>query len=255
MRNYFFERTAPLLAAFFVAACSGPTEGTATDSVAATDMDSLVTAEWLTNNMDDPDLVILDCTVMIEVDEDGGFRSVNGRANYTSGHIPGARFADLMDDLSDPDSELGYAVPSPEYFAAAMESLGVSDNSRVVLYDANGSAWAARVWWMLRWIGFDNTALLDGGLNAWTEAGGALSTEAPDHPRGQLTVNLRPELIVDKEEVLAAIDDESINIVDALPEPQYRGRNGDVCTTRPHSRRSQSAGVLAAGRLPTVQVP
>ncbi len=186
-------------------------------------MDSLVTVEWLAEHLDDPNLVILDCSVMIESDDDGSFRTVNGRANFEAGHIPTAGFADLMGDLSDSESPIGYAVPAPEQFAAAMGALGVSDDTRVVLYDATGSSWAARVWWMLRWIGFDDAALLDGGLDAWKSAGQPLSVDPATRAPGTLTVNLRPELIVDKEEVHAAIDSDSVNIIDALPEAHYRG--------------------------------
>ena len=186
-------------------------------------MDTLVSAAWLEQHLDDPDLVVLDCTVLIEPDGSGGLLSVNGRPSYESGHIPTAGFADLLGELSDGDSALDFAMPSPEQFAAAMEKLGVGDRSRVVLYDANGSVWAARVWWMLRWIGFDRAALLDGGLNAWTAEGRALSTEPASRPAGQLTVNLRPELIADRDEVLAAIEDDSVTLIDALPPAHYRG--------------------------------
>jgi hypothetical protein len=122
-----------------------------------------------------------------------------------------------MGDLSDPESPLQFGMPSPEQFAAAMEKLGVGDDSRVVLYDTMGSSWAARVWWMLRWIGFDRAALLDGGLTAWTAAGGSLSAEPVERAHRSLTVNLRPELIAGQEEVRAAIDDDAIRLVDALP--------------------------------------
>ena len=81
--------------------------------------------------------------------------------------FPGAGFADLNEDLVDASSRLRYALPAAREFADAMQRLGVSDDSRVVLYDDNRAMWAARVWWMLRWIGFDNAALLDGGLQAW----------------------------------------------------------------------------------------
>ena len=74
---------------------------------------------------------------------------------------------------------------------------------------ATGSVLAARVWWMLRWIGFDRAALLDGGLDAWTAAGRPLSTEPASRPAGSLTVNLRPELIADRDEVLASIENEA----------------------------------------------
>jgi thiosulfate/3-mercaptopyruvate sulfurtransferase len=186
-------------------------------------MDSLVSAAWLEEHLDDADLVVLDCTVVIEADGGGGMRSLNGRARYDSGHIPTAGFADLLGDLSDRDSPFDFTLPSPEQFAAAMAQLGVDDDSRVVLYDASGSVWAARVWWMLRWIGFDRAALLDGGLNAWTAGGRPLSTEPVSRPAGQLSVNLRPELIADRDEVLASIDDDSVTLIDSLPPAHYRG--------------------------------
>jgi thiosulfate/3-mercaptopyruvate sulfurtransferase len=186
-------------------------------------MDTLVSAAWLEENLGNPDLVILDCTVVIEPDGSGGMRSVNGRASYDSGHIPTAGFADLLGELSDSDSPYPFTAPSPEQFAAAMEQLGVSDDSRVVLYDASGSVWAARVWWMLRWIGFDRAALLDGGFNAWTAGGRQLSTQPVERPAGQLTVNLRPELITGRDEVLASIEDDSVTLIDSLPPAHYRG--------------------------------
>jgi thiosulfate/3-mercaptopyruvate sulfurtransferase len=186
-------------------------------------IDSLVTTQWLSQHLDDPDLVVLDCSVMMEQSEDGSMQSVNGRAHYESGHIPSAGFADLMGDLADGESDLNFAMPTPEAFVDAMSALGVSDDSRVVLYDAMGSFWAARVWWMLRWIGFDRAALLDGGLGAWTAEGRPLSTENVERPAGTLTPSLRPELIADRDEVLAAIDDADVLIVDVLPEPHYRG--------------------------------
>ena len=188
-----------------------------------TTMDTLVSAAWLREHLDDPDLVLIDATVLVEPDGSGNLLSVNGRESYEAGHIPTAVFADFMGDLSDADSELEFAVPSPEQFAAAMGALGVGDDSRVVLYDRNSMSWAARVWWMLRWIGFDRAALLDGGLNAWTAEGGSLSTEAGSRPAKKLTVKLRPELIADQDDVRASIADDSVNLIDSMPEQHYRG--------------------------------
>ncbi len=204
-----------------VAACSNSDDPAGAS--AGETFDTLVTAEWLSEHLDDPDLVVIDCTVLVEADGEGGFSSRSGQAHYEAGHIPTAGFADLTAGLSDEESPLRFAVPTPEQFAAAMSALGVSDDSRVVLYDASGSAWAARVWWMLRWIGFERAALLDGGLAAWTALGQPLSTEPADRPAGTLTVALRPELIVDKEEVLASIGDDTIKLIDALPEAHFRG--------------------------------
>ena len=186
-------------------------------------MDSLVSAEWLLENIDDPNLVVLDATVLVEADASGNFRSVNGRASYEEGHIPGAGFADLMGELSAKDAEFQYTLPEPCEFAAAMGALGVGDETRVVLYDRLVLPWAARVWWMLRWIGFDNAALLDGGLNAWTAAGGELSTEPVARSPHTLSVNLRPGLFANQEEVRASIDSDSITLVDVLPPIHYRG--------------------------------
>ena len=207
----------------FMTACSRfDDQAIVTSDVGAT-METLVSAEWLSLHLDDPDLVVLDCTVLIEQAEEGGFRSVSGSANFGAGHIPTAGFADLKGDLSDGDSPLQFAVPTAEHFAAAMGALGVGDDTRVVLYDANGSVWAARVWWMLRWIGFDRAALLDGGLSAWTAEGRPLSTEPAIRPARKLTAAVRPELIADRDEVLASIEDTAVNLIDALPEAHFRG--------------------------------
>jgi len=186
-------------------------------------MDTLVTAQWLSEHIDDPDLVVLDCTVVVEPNEDGGVRILSGRAAYEAGHIPSAGFADLMGDLSDGNSPLKFAVGTPQQFSAAMGELGVGDDSRVVLYDGNNMVWAARVWWMLRWIGFDRAALLDGGLGAWTTEDRPLSTEPANRPAQKLTPAPRPELIADRDDVLAAIDNNAVSIIDALPEASYRG--------------------------------
>lgn len=212
-----------VIAAALMMGCSESTEGPDSAIDVNATMDTLVSAEWLSQHLDDPDLVVLDCTVVIERDGDGGFRSVSGKGNYGDGHIPTAGFADLMGDLSDGDSTLQFAVPEPEQFAAAMSALGVGDNSKVVLYDSYNSAWAARVWWMLRWIGFDRAALLDGGIDAWTADGRPLSTEPVVRPAGNLSVALRPELIVDRDEVFASIENDAVEFIDSLPAAHYQG--------------------------------
>ncbi len=185
-------------------------------------MEQLVSADWLASELGAPDLVVLDCTVNLRPGPDG-FASVSGRDEWAEAHIPGAGFADLQGDLVDTDSPYGFAVPAPEDFAAAMERLGVGDDSRVVLYDNGQAMWAARVWWMLRWIGFDNAALLDGGLPAWQAAGGATASDHNEPAPGDLTVSVRPELIADKAEVMAIANSGGSCLIDALPEPVFSG--------------------------------
>jgi thiosulfate/3-mercaptopyruvate sulfurtransferase len=181
--------------------------------------ETLVTPDWLSRHLGEDDLIVLNCTVEVRPD----FRGVSGRPAYEQGHIPSAGFADLLEDLSDTSSPLETAMPTAERFCAAMGSLGVGDDSRVVLYDGNMSVWAARVWWMLRWVGFDRAALLDGGLVAWELAELPLSTELVQRPARTLTPALRPGLIADRDEVLAAIDDPTVELVDTMMAEHYRG--------------------------------
>jgi len=186
-------------------------------------MDTLVSTEWLSRHLEDPDLVVLDCTVSMEPVEGGGFRPVSGRAAYEAGHIPSAGFADLMGELSDRSSPYFAALPTPAQFGAAMAALGVGNDSRVVLYDSSHSVWAARVWWMLRWIGFDRAAVLDGGLTAWTAEGRPLSTSPATRPAKRLTPAPRPGLIADRDEVFASLGTHAACLVDALPPAHFRG--------------------------------
>ncbi|MCI2286205.1 hypothetical protein L3081_25720 [Colwellia sp. MSW7] len=182
-------------------------------------MDTLVTAEWLKQHINDSDIVILDCTVvtMPDANDPRGLHNVSGRPDYELGHIPNAGFADLKDELCKSNGPVEFDLLSPEQFCASMSELGVGNDSRVVLYDANYTGRAARVWWMLRWVGFDNAAILDGGLAAWTSTGNELSLEPVSRPAQQLTSNPRPELIAQHDEVLAK---EMILMMEVLQEQQ-----------------------------------
>ena len=188
-------------------------------------MDTLISAEWLKQHINNPDLVVLDCTVvtMPDANDPRGLHNVSGRPDYELGHIPNAGFADLKGELCKTNAPVEFDLLSPEQFCTAMGELGVGDDSRVVLYDANYTGWAARVWWMLRWVGFDNAAILDGGLAAWTSTGNELSLESVTRSIKTLTPKPRPELIADHDEVLASINDAAVVLIDTLPEAFYRG--------------------------------
>jgi thiosulfate/3-mercaptopyruvate sulfurtransferase len=186
-------------------------------------MNSLVSTAWLQQHLEDSDLVVLDCSVATVQHEDGSFHNESGRALYEQSHIPGAGFADLKLDLCDPASDIEFSIPEPVAFCQAMERLGVGNDSRVVLYDSMLSAWAARVWWMLRWVGFDQAAILDGGFSAWTTEGRAVSTELPVQKPAELIPAIRPGLIASREEVMAAITDDKVVLIDTLPGVYYRG--------------------------------
>ena len=216
------REVAMLVAILLLAAPAGWSESQ-TDPVTDEAMGTLVTTEWLSQHIDDPDLVVLDCTVSMVPDESGGMGAVSGRADYEAGHIPSAGFADLMAELSEVSDSLGFVLPTPEAFCDAMGALGVGDDSRVVLYDGFNSVWATRVWWMLRWVGFDRAAVLDGGLGAWTSEERPLSTEPANREARKLTPAARPELVADRDEVFAAIGDDAVLLIDVMPEPHFRG--------------------------------
>ena len=188
-------------------------------------MEPLVDTTWLAGHLEDEDLVVLHCTVLLKPSADGkpGFVAESGRSGWADGHIPGSAHIDLGADLSDPDSPLRFMLPSPARFAAAMEAAGVGDTTHVVLYDSAVNMWSARVWWMLRSFGYDRAAVLDGGWRAWVAGGHPTSTDPAHPPRPvRFTATPRPGLFTGQEEVLALSGGVGC-IIDALGEAQYRG--------------------------------
>ena len=191
-------------------------------------MEPLVSTAWLAERLDDPDLRVLESTVFLHrLAEPPGFELESGRAAWAAGHIPTSAFADLIRDLSDPDSTLRFTMPRPERFTAAMEALGVGEGTRVIVYDRNLTMWATRVWWMLRAFGFDEAAVLDGGWTAWTDEGREVSTEAPpERPPARFEPRPRPSLVASRDDVVAALEDGDTCIVNALSAEQHRGEDG-----------------------------
>lgn len=183
-------------------------------------MEPVVSTQWLEEHLDDDDLVVVDATVEFDADS-GAPRS--GRDAWKQSHIPGAVFADLLSELSDPDAGIPLMAPSPERFAEAMGRLGIGNDHRVVTYDSRGSMWAARVWWMLRAFGHDDCAVLDGGMTSWVAEGRPVSAGDEDVEPATFVPRPRPGRFVGKDEVLAATESGSTCLVDALTEREYRG--------------------------------
>ena len=186
---------------------------------------TLVDPEWLEARLDEPDLRVLDCTVHLSFDsETGARRSVSGYEDWKRSHIPTSVFADLLEDFSvTDDPEYPYQLPDPDAFADAIGRLGVGDDSRVVLYDAEGNGWAARFWWMLRVFGFDHAGVLDGGWDRWTAEDRPVSTERPTYEPASFTPEFRPELVADKDDVRESISDEDHCLINALRPSDYAG--------------------------------
>ena len=151
-----------------------------------------------------------------------------GRAAYEAGHVPGARYLHLDEDLSAPKTGRNgrHPLPAREAFAERLATRGVDGDSQVVVYDGSGGMYAARAWWMLRWAGHAAVALLDGGLAAWRAAGLPVETgEAPLPARGSFA--LKPSLMntVDRETLLAELERPTRLVLDARAADRFRGEN------------------------------
>jgi len=193
--------------------------------------DLLANVNWLQQNLGDQNLVVIDARFDVRANADGSFTEVHGRQGYEQGHIPGAQFVDLQVDLTDPQDVT--SIIGPDDFAKLMSRLGVGSRSCVVIYDARGGVWAARLWWALRYYGHDNVKMLDGGLTAWQAAGFSLERDVQPQIPSHFVPSIQSHLRVGKTQVLAAIKDENTCIIDALPAVFYRGLVG----LYPHHRK------------------
>jgi thiosulfate/3-mercaptopyruvate sulfurtransferase len=185
---------------------------------------TLISAAELAPHVTDPHWVVIDCRHDLANPD-------AGQAAYAAGHIPHAGFAHLDTDLSDkkpgPNGEFRgrHPLPAPDAFIAALRRRGVNDNSQVIAYDAQGGMFAARLWWMLRWVGHEAVAVLDGGLPAWQAQGGGLSTERASGSQGNIT--LRPSIVtsVTVDEVVANLASRARIVIDARAPDRFRGEN------------------------------
>lgn len=189
--------------------------------------DAIVSGAWLQANLGEPGLRIYDCTTYLRYEEGTGrpYRVESGRSDWEAGHIPGSVYLDLQRAFSDDTAPTRFMRLSPEATADAFARSGVGTGTRVILYARKSPQWATRFWWMLRWIGFDNAAILDGGMDAWEADGRPVTTATSSYPQGSLTAATRPRLFVGKEEMLAAIGDGAACSLNALDGTLHSGAN------------------------------
>lgn len=182
--------------------------------------DKLIDAETLARHLADPRWRVFDCRHDLA---NPGY----GEQAYAKGHIPGAFFLHCDRNLSGPLTGKNgrHPLPDPEVFAAKLRACGVSRDTQVVAYDNEASAFASRLWWMLRWLGHDRVAVLDGGLAAWRRAKLALTTEVPSVAAGDFVPRPRPERLVDADYVLGHLHSPQMLLIDARSEDRYAGRN------------------------------
>ena len=189
--------------------------------------DAIVDTQWLADNLGDPALRVFDCTTHLRYETGTGrpYRVESGRGDYDKGHIPGSAFLDLQGELSDDSARFNFTMPSLDDLAARFAAKGIGDGTRAVLYSRGNMQWATRVWWMLRAVGFDDAAVLDGGFDKWSAEGRPAETAETRHPAATLAPQPRPGLFVGKDEIRAAIGDAGACTVNALAPDLHRGDN------------------------------
>ena len=183
---------------------------------------TLVNPEWLETRLDVSDVQVLDCTVYLQAGSgEKNYDLKSGYDHWSEAHIPGSQFADLIEDLSETENpEYPFQLPTPDVFASAVSELGVSNDSRVVLYDTvdqgNNNEWAARLWWMFRVFGHDQVGVLNGGWPRWTAENRPVSSTVTTPTSANFTAEYREELVADKEDVRTQIEDSDACVINAL---------------------------------------
>jgi thiosulfate/3-mercaptopyruvate sulfurtransferase len=179
---------------------------------------TLIQAEELASRLGDPRLRLFDCRFDLA-------RPAYGRSAYRDEHLPGAIHADLNQDLAAPATPTAgrHPLPSPADFEQRLRAWGVNADSLVVAYDDGNGMYAARLWWMLRWLGHDAVVVLDGGMRRWLQLGLPLDEDVPEPAPGNFTARPRPAMAVTASEVLAASGDAATRLLDARAPERYRG--------------------------------
>jgi len=197
--------------------------------------DAIVSAKWLRRHVDHPNLVIFDASWHMPAANRDGF------SEWQNEQIKNARFFDFDAAISDPDSDLPHMMPDVDLFTIEVQKLGLNHDSQVVVYDSVGMFSSPRAWWMLRAMGFDACAVLDGGLPAWKSAGFEINSQAESIPReqGNYVADQIDSRFCDSQAVLSAINDTSTTIIDARPAERFRG---EVDEPRAGLRRGRMPG-------------
>jgi len=180
---------------------------------------AIVDSQWLLENLENPLLVIIDCRFKLA---DPNW----GQKEYDAGHIRGAHYLNLDQDLASSVQRHGgrHPLPNIQNFATKLEEIGVVKNqSLVVAYDDSRFAFASRLRWLLRYLGHDAVALLDGGWHGWKKADYPISTTIPESPAGNFLPEVQNDWTVDIEKVKASETSSSVVIVDSRDRDRYEG--------------------------------
>jgi thiosulfate/3-mercaptopyruvate sulfurtransferase len=188
----------------------------------------LVETDWLAQHLNDPDVMVFDCTTHLIPDPKITYQVKPGREDFEAGHILGAQFVDMLRDVSDTSKELRFMRQTPDQFTAAMRRFGVNRTTRVVTYSTANVWWATRLWFLLHDFGYDNAAVLNGGWQKWQREGRPVETgPARSRQAGNFTTGTVRNLMVGKDDVLQAIGNGAICTINALQPAQHTGTGGN----------------------------
>jgi thiosulfate/3-mercaptopyruvate sulfurtransferase len=187
----------------------------------------LISTAELAEMLGQANLRIFDCTTTLDYQPPGSgvpYIVVPRRDSFEAGHVPGAGFLDLQGEFSDNSTKLRFMMPAIAQLEAAFGRHGVGNDSFVVLYSIGTMMWATRLWWMLKSLGFDNVAVLDGGLDKWKAEGRALEGgPAKGYKPATFKAHPRAGYFVDSKDVLAARGERDTIVVNALNEQLHKG--------------------------------
>ncbi len=211
-----------------------------------TNPDALVSTEWLADHLDAPDVRVVDASWVMP----GSERST--RAEYEEEHIPGAVFFDI-DEIADTDIDLPHMLPSPEKFSSRVRKLGLGDGVRIVVYDSLGGFMAAhRVWWTFRVFGHEDVAVLDGGLPKWLAEERPIEDILPVPRERHFTPRMNTFLVRNAEQVLANIESEKEQLIDARVPDRFAGTGNEP---RPGIRKGHIPGSVNVPFMKMMDAP
>jgi thiosulfate/3-mercaptopyruvate sulfurtransferase len=190
-------------------------------------LDPLVTTDWLAAHLEDEDLSVVDIRGYVKKTDLGGGRQkaeyLAAREEYDEAHIPGAVYVDWTRDITDPDDPVPAQIAPPERFAELMGSLGIGDDTHVIVYDHAGGQFATRLWWALTYYGHDRVSVLDGGFRKWTAEDRPTTAEVPEPEPAVFVPEPQGVWRMDAEALLTKSEGGDAFVLDARDEGQYTG--------------------------------
>lgn len=181
----------------------------------------LTDSVWLSQHLNQPDLRIVDCRYALGKPE-------AGKELYLEGHIPGAIHLDIDSDLSGKAGPGRHPLPKAVDFSAAMSNAGIDQDITVIAYDDMGGAWAARLWWLLRYFGHEKVFILNGGWTKWTAEKNELAKVVPHFKARSFKASPHPEWVVSREVIQKNLGREDFLLLDARTPERYRGESEPV---------------------------